>query len=194
MRYARVLPLALIAAAAFVLACGGDNGGPSPTPGAADATSATGTPLATSSPAPPAGGEELDVCTLISKDEVEDILGQTVGDPVFASMGGAGAAAGLTGGDCRFEATGVTPIVSVSLLAWSDEEDAESSFSLFTVAEEIEGIGDRAISTQPVGDIAVLKGHYELSVDLFFVNEDDAADLEMAREIAELVVSRLPGS
>ena len=191
MRFPRVLLLALIATGAFVVACGGNEDEPS-TPGTGGATPATGAASPTGTPVPPAGGEELDVCTLITKDEVEDILGQTAGDPIFSSMGGAGASAGLTGGDCRFEATGVTPVVSISLLAWSDEDDAESSFSLFNAADEVDGIGDRAVSTQPVGDVSVLKGRYELSVDLYFVNEDDAADLEMASEIAVLVVSRLP--
>ena len=136
---------------------------------------------------------ELDVCSLISKAEVDGILGQTTGDPVFNSMGDAGAAAGLTGGDCRFEATGVTPVVSISVLAWRDQDDAESSFSAFTAAEEIEGLGDRAVNTQPVGDVSVLRGRYEISVDLYFVDEDDSVELGMAREIAEIVLSRLPG-
>ena len=199
-------------AATLVAACAGDDDADDSTTGGA-ATSATSAPAtasatgaeATASSASTgttgatgstggqaADGEELDVCSLVTQAEVEDILGQTVGDPTFTSMGAAGAAGGLHGGDCRFEATGITAVVSISVLIWSDEDDAESSFSLYNLDNEIDGLGVQAVSTQPVGDIAVLQGRYELSVDLYFVNDDEETDLDMARQIAELAVSRLP--
>ncbi len=210
----RSLPVALLPvillSAAILTACGGDgddkDGGAiaSATPAS---TGASSTALPDSSGAiGPSGaaastggtgsdnvdGEGIDVCTLISKDEVEDILEQTVGDPTFTSIGALGAAAGMTGGDCSFQATSVTSVVSVSVLAWADESDAETSFSLYNTTQEVEGLGDQAINIQPVGDIAVRQGRYELSVSLFFVNDDETTDFEMAREIAELVLSRLP--
>lgn len=58
--------------------------------------------------------------------------------------------------------------------------------------EEVEGIGDRAIRSQPINDISVLSDRYEISVGLYLVSEDDDTEFEMAREIAALVVDRLP--
>jgi hypothetical protein len=206
MRSLRLYFVALaLGVAALVIACGGDDDADDPATGAsATATSipatssstgaeTTGSTGATGSTAGQSGeAEELDVCTLVTQAEVEAILGQSVGAPNFTSMGAAGAAAGLGGGDCTFQATGITAVISIGVLAWSDEDDAESSFGLFGSDEEIEGIGDKAVNTQPVGDISVLQGRYELSVDLYFVNDDDDADFEMARQIAELAVPRLP--
>jgi hypothetical protein len=202
-----------IMAATFTAACGGDDdagdsstgavttsaANTAPTTPSGTGTEATGSTasIGTTGATGTTGGqtadaEEFDVCTLVTQAEVEGILGQTVGAPTYTSMGSAGAAAGLHGGDCRFEATGITAVVSIGVLAWSDEDDAESSFSLFDLDDEIEGLGDKAVSTQPVGDISVLQGRYELSVDLYFVNDDDETDLDMARQIAEIAVSRLP--
>ena len=180
--------LATSTSAPAISGAGAEPSGATGPTGATGTTGATGPSAATGA----AAEEEIDVCALVSQAEVEGILGQSVGAPNYTSMGTAGAASGLGGGDCTFQATGITPVVSINVLAWSDEDDAESSFDLFGIDEEVEGIGDKAVNTQPVGDISVLQGRYELSVDLYFVNDDEDADFEMARQIAELAVSRLP--
>jgi hypothetical protein len=184
------LPLFL---ATLLVACGGDDDDAND----ADATSTSpANAAATSSDGGGAAGgaaddlEEIDVCALLTQAEVEAAIGQTAGpgapEESFAEFG-------LGGGACRFEADDITPVVTVSVLAWSNEEDADASFSF---GEDqyppVEGIGDRAYRSQPIDEISVLVGRYELSVGLYFVSEDDDEEFEMSRQLAELVISRLP--
>ena len=208
MLFKHIVPGAMaLVGAALIAACGG-NGGNGDDPNGGDgatstaASTAVATPDTAASPgenvstvasgnSAPVDVADLDVCTLLTHDEVEAAIGQTAGPPAFIAMDESFASAGLGGGDCRFEADNITPVVSVSILAWADEEAAASSFDFGTDYPAVEGPGDRAKRVQPIGDISVLVGRYELSVDLYFVSEDDDEEFEMARSLAELVVSRL---
>jgi hypothetical protein len=190
-------------ALALVIACSGgssdgDDGGDGDEPVATSTSAATGaTSTGATAPAGAGGdgaaasgdGEDFDVCTLLTHEEVESVIAQTAGPPAFSPMD---LIPGVGGGDCRFEADGITPIVSVTVLIWEDEDDAESSFDLLDHYPAVDGIGDGAYNTQPAGDLSFRSGRYEVSVDLYFVSEDDAADLEMAQQLAELVLPRLP--
>ena len=53
----------------------------------------------------------------------------------------------------------------------------------------MEGIGDRAYDSRPIGDITVLKGKYELSIDVSASGQDE---FEVAKELAAKAVDRLP--
>jgi hypothetical protein len=53
-----------------------------------------------------------------------------------------------------------------------------------------EELGDRAYNAQPVGDVTVLIGIYELGVDVSA--GEDEADMSTAIEMAELALDRLP--
>jgi hypothetical protein len=161
-----------------------------------DSSTATG-----SSPPASTGGsnagdpEEIDVCGLITQDEVESVIGGPAGPPMFHPVDSAVVfgSVEIGGGDCRFEADDITPVVSITVLAWPDAETAETSFEFgLELDNEIDGLGDQAMSTQPIGDVTVLSGPYEVLFDLFFVNEDDAIELQMARDLAEIVMPRLP--
>lgn len=156
---------------------------------------ASGSPEATGPNGAAGSGEnDLDVCTLISQEEVEAVIGEPAGTPEFVPADEAFTAAmDLAGGDCVFRAEDITPEIGVTVLRWGDAATAEESFELGLQPEsELDGPGDRAASTQPIGDLAVLSGRYELLIDIYFVSEDAEAELGMATEIAELVVSRLP--
>ena len=187
----RRLPLRALAAL-FILAlsglvllaaCGGDDeeGGPS--------TEETRTPAATASAgetqatAEPAAGE-LDPCALVTKAEAEAIVGESLGDPV------------VTITELLVSCLYSTPdfdSVNVDVLIYDNKDDAESGFQLaldINDYPEIEGIGDRAYDSRPIGDITVLKGKYELSVDVSV--EGGEADFETAKDVAAKAADRLP--
>jgi hypothetical protein len=158
-----------------------------PAPTAGDGA-ATGQPDAT---APPSVTDsqpsaDIDACALVTQDEVESIVGMAVGAPEPED-----APPPFFG--CRYEDDEILPVVTVGIIASESTDDAVSLFEFGADQyPAVEGLGDRAYRSQPIDEITVLAGRYELSVGLYFVSEDDDAEFEMAREIAELVLSRLP--
>lgn len=183
--------LALLLAATVLLAsCGGDDDGggdddtvASPTPAATDAdddgSEATPTPDGASS-----GDQEIDACTLITQDEAEAALGAPVGEgtrsdfPPFYS--------------CEYEGEGFLQL-TVTVLIYPGSDDAEAAYDLVMDINDyptIDGIGDRAYDTQPIGDVTAQQGKYEISVDI--ITADDAADFEVAKDLAKTVLARLP--
>lgn len=137
---------------------------------------------------PPAAADDagIDACALLTKDEVEAVIGMPVGSPQPEES-----PAPFFG--CRYEEDGLTQIVSIGVLAWSDVEEAEASFEFGADQyPAIEGLGDRAYNSQPIDEVTVLAGRYELSVGLYFVSDDDEAELAMARELAATALDRLP--
>jgi hypothetical protein len=197
-RAGSLLTAALLVA---VPGCGGDDGDDA-TGVTADDTDAAGTavdatgvddgngsaatdPATNGAGAGPAG-EEVDVCALVSQDEVAAAIGMPAGSAQAEES-----PAPFFG--CRYEDDGLTHVVSIGVIAWADSDDAEASFDFGADQyPAVEGIGERAYNSQPIGDVDVLTGRYEVSVSLHFVSDDDAAELAMARELAALVVDRLP--
>jgi len=57
--------------------------------------------------------------------------------------------------------------------------------------ERIEGPGDEAMSTQPLGDITVRFGRMEVSIDMFTEGKSLEEELAMAKKLAATVVARL---
>jgi hypothetical protein len=184
-----------------VPACGGDDDGAvsgtevtevADSTGA-DATDSEATDLegASVTGAPTAAADagavgEIDVCALLTKEEVEAVIGMPAGAPQPEES-----PAPFFG--CRYEEDGLSQIVTIGVLAWSDAEEAERSFEFGADQyPAIEGLGDRAYNSQPIDEVSVLAGRYELSVGLYFVSEDDAAELAMALELAATALDRLP--
>jgi hypothetical protein len=199
----RSLGVILLGTVILVLgACGGedgdgsngDDGGGSPAAGATgspEATSsadgaATATEAGTSASSPDGGAAgAIDMCALLSQEEVSAVIGQEAGAPAADDM------SPFYG--CRYESEDVTPIVSVGVFAWDDESQAESSFSFGADQyEEVPGLGDAAYRSQPIDEVTVLHGRYEISVGLYFVSEDDDEEFEMGVELAQMVLERLP--
>lgn len=204
--------VALAAGVLIVAACSGDDGSSQPTATGGGAAT-TSTPASTSPTEEGAGetdGEgtaqgssttgtagqvtstdnvddplDLDVCTVLPGDDVADAIGKPVG------AGRREDAAPYLG--CRYEAAGSPQIVTVGVIPYPDAEQAEESFDF--AADQypaVEGVGDRAYNSQPIADISVLSGRYEVSVGLYFVDDDDARELTMARDLAAILLDRLP--
>jgi hypothetical protein len=127
---------------------------------------------------------ELVVCGLVSSDEISQIIGQPAGGakpeqpypPLFS---------------CRYEDETITPAVQVSIAAWDDETMAVESFDIADKYPRVTGIGDRAYNSQPFGDLTVLHGRYEVSVDVAFLSESRDVDFDAATQIARIVLTRL---
>jgi len=178
--------IGVLLALALLAGCAAEGGGAA-TPDAADATVEATVGPATPEPTTAGGAPaEIDVCALLSQAEVEGIVSVPVGppaaeDPLPPFFG------------CRYEDPDITPVITVGILAWDSPSDAESSFGFGADQyPAVDGIGERAYRSQPIDDITVLQGSYEVSVGLYFVSEDEDADFEMARQLAEIVIGRLP--
>jgi hypothetical protein len=129
---------------------------------------------------------EIDVCALLTNEEVEAVIGMPVGaaQPEESEAPFFG---------CRYEEDGLSQVVSVGVIMWADAQEAEASFEFGADQyPAVEGVGERAYNSQPIDDISVLAGRYEVSIGLYFVSDDDEAELEMASELAVVIVGRLP--
>ena len=204
----RRLPLRALAALSFLAlsgllllaACGGDDEestvapsgtrAPAVTQTAAGTQSAGATQTAESAAtqaattAPQTSGGDLDPCALVTKAEAEAIVGESLDEPVVT----------ITEllASCLYS-TPDFDSVSVDVLIYDREDDAKSGFQLaidINDYPEVEGIGDQAYDSRPIGDITVLKGKYELSVDVSVEGGD--ADFETAKDVAAKAVDRLP--
>jgi hypothetical protein len=193
-----VLSFAALSGLILLAACGGDDEstatpGGTRTPAATAAATSTRGPAATAAASPratqagtatpQASTGEIDPCTLVTKAEAEAIVGESLGEPAvtITKM--------LVG--CLYS-TPDFDSVNVDVLTYDSEDDAKSLFQLaidINHYPEIEGIGDRAYDSRPIGDITVLKGKYELSVDVSTGGEDD---FEVAKGLAAKAVDRLP--
>lgn len=125
----------------------------------------------------------MDVCALLTAEDVKGFLGVTTNGPEaddpFPPFFG-----------CSWE--GELPSLSLTVVAWPDEEQARASMDLFvSQPPKLEGLGDEAFNTQPVNDVSVRQGRYEVSVDVL-AEEGSKAELDLAVEIARVVIVRLP--
>jgi hypothetical protein len=169
----RVLRIVLPAALLLCLGACGDS-----------ETASDANPAASAAAPRAASTTELDVCALIRSDEIAQVIGQPAGGakpeqpypPLFS---------------CRYEDDAITPAVQVSVAAWDSEDTAAESFDIASQYPRVSGIGDRAYNSQPFGDLTVLHGRYEVSVDVAFLGTDSDVDLDAAVQIARIVIDRL---
>jgi hypothetical protein len=204
-----VLSFAALSGLILLAACGGDEESTA-TPGgtrtpaatatatgtltAAATAAATGTraPATQASPratqaataTPQASTGEIDPCALVTKAEAEAIVGESLDEPLETIT------------ELLVSCLYSTPdfdSVNVDVLIYDSEDNAESGFQLaldINDYPEVDGIGDRAYDSRPIGEITVLKGKYELSVDVSVEGGD--ADFETAKDVAAKAVDRLP--
>ena len=204
-----------LSVALLLAACGGDNEETTATPGGtlvATATQTTSDTPAAGVTQTPAGeatqtatataqgsAGEIDPCALVTKAEAEAIVGEPLDGPAVTRTEMASS--------CLYSTPDLKG-VNVGVLTYQNEDDAESAFWLaidINNFPEVGGIGDRAYDSRPIGDITVLKGKYEVSVDVNVegdegqgadVEGDDVEwtgiDFEAARELAAKAVDRLP--
>jgi hypothetical protein len=159
--------------------------GETQTPAETQSREATASPAAeeTATTAPQASGGEIDPCALVTKEEAEAIVGESLDEPL------------VTVTELLVSCLYSTPdfdSVNVDVLIYDDEDQAEGGFELaldINDYPEVEGIGERAYDSRPIGDITVLTGKYELSVDVSV--GDGEADFETAKDVAAKAVDRL---
>lgn len=174
------LSLAVLSAAALFAfaACGGSGDG--------DKLNG-GTPAASQSPeghaaAPTPVG--IDPCTLVTVTEAAAALGASVSEPQRGDLS--------PFVSCFYRASDAA-ILSVTLITYHNEADARAGFQLAIDANSyrpLGDLGDDAYNAQPIYDVAVLKGIYELSIDI--ASGDPAAELTQSTELMRTALTRLP--
>lgn len=141
----------------------------------------------------PVGGD-IDACTLVTKDEVEAVLGMPVGELVSENYDGLYL--------CTYE-LGEDASVDISVTAHDDEEGAAYWFQWSTDSEadevtgygpvEISGFGYPAYEFYLIINIVVLIGRYELTIDVIdYLSRDRDAEFKLARELVEIALSGMP--
>jgi hypothetical protein len=130
-------------------------------------------------------GSGINACALVTKEEAEAAVGSPVGDPVeddYPPQYG-----------CKYSTSSLDQ-VSIDLIVYDDAQQANDAFQMeidINSYEEVSGIGDRALRPSPIMDITVIKGKYEMSVDVLN-DSDDEVQYEKAKELAIIALGRLP--
>ncbi|MGH8168756.1 MAG: DUF3558 family protein, partial [Woeseiaceae bacterium] len=130
-------------------------------------------------------GEEsarIDACALITQDEADAVLGAPTGEPVRGDTPPVNS--------CAYQTEDFDG-VSVTVVTHEDKAEAERAYlTAIDINDypEIGSLGDRAYNAQPIGDVTVLVGRYELSVDV----SGPENDLEAAQDLAETAIGRMP--
>jgi hypothetical protein len=207
----RRLPLRALAALSFLAlsglvllaACGGNNEESTATPAGTRAPTATQAPAetpsaaATESPAaeatqtataaPQASGGEIDPCALLTKAEVEAAIDTSVTEPEPEQS------ANLVACNYNDPNTPIFHLVSVTVLIGGDAAEAKDLYDLAkgnaADAQTVSGIGDDAFWDSVLNGLEVLKGKYDIRID---VSPDDLDELTAAKDLATKVVDRLP--
>jgi hypothetical protein len=170
----RTVPALVIipAVALLPLSCGGASDEPPAQKSAA--------PAATPQPA-----AAVDACALLTRAEAETALGKPVGEPVRQDVPPVFS--------CAYQAAGGIEGVSINVTAFSDARQAADAHQLaikINNYEEIKGVGDRAYRSL-IFDLTVLKGRYELSVDLTSSGDSKDAEFQKAKDLATRALARL---
>lgn len=127
------------------------------------------------------GDEGIDVCVLLTTDEIEDALGESVNE---------GEAQNYDPFSSCYWSTESFNSVSVSVLT-GDDASLEFYYELTDDAKNVEGIGDRAHWTD-FGSLEVLVDGYDVDVAVYNTDISDDEALEVAKDLAEIVLERLP--
>lgn len=197
-RFGRIAVILLLGIALTATACGGGDDGDSPgstgDDGGQDTATQPGgdgeTPAGdntTTGDTPTADEGAIDACALLAVDDVTEALGAPVDEPQHEDV-----PPQFFG--CRFD-SGSGPGLTITVVAFADADEAESFIT--SVIENngystVDGIGDQAYNTQPIGDLSVRTGRYELSVDIYGYSDDDQAELDLAIALAEKALGGLP--
>ncbi|MEW8692039.1 MAG: hypothetical protein AB2535_13185 [Candidatus Thiodiazotropha endolucinida] len=125
--------------------------------------------------------QAFDPCALISHTNMEEIVGTSVTAP-STSVDRLGNVMYL---NCSSDD------IHINIESWGDASKAAASYDFSDKHPSIEGLGDKARNTQPLGEVDVLYGSYIISVDLFLgLSRKD--ELDAAQEIARVVLDNLP--
>ncbi|MEX0683294.1 MAG: DUF3558 family protein [Dehalococcoidia bacterium] len=171
----------LVLGSLVVIGCGGDDdGGDSATPTAteADAGGATATAAANGGDI----GAGFDACTLLTMDEVEAAIGA-----VDAGLRREGAKIS----SCLWSAKVGRDFVNVGVFLGSKQE-LDLFLELAQGTEDVEGLGDRAKFSEPLGATEVIVGGYGVTVSAGTSEREPDEVRDVTTALAEKVVERLP--
>ena len=187
MRVSRVLPLLAVLMAAIVAACGGAPAGATGTAGAGTQAplsttpaAATGAPDKTEEPvatnAATAGtGDGGAFCALITKEEMQAVVGAEVTEQDSTAAGCTYEFRGGMGGavDIRTDPT----------------DDLDTLKTVFPGGQDVPGLGDRAYWAPTVSVLGIIKGGRSLTVQLIIIPKP-ADPLGVATKIAQIALPR----
>ena len=143
-------------------------------------------PTTTSRPAPAAPpAVSFDACTLLTRAEAEAALGQPVGDPLRGDVPPVFS--------CSYVTASRLNNVQMTVTLYADAREAHDAYVMTLEINnypEITGLGDRAYRS-PISDVSVLKGRYQLSVDVSLSIDKDA-QVDKAKALAAQALARLP--
>ena len=181
--------------ALLLLACGdgegddGASGDAQPTTAAAAQRTATAPPSSTSRPAGTQATSTLDVCSLLTKAEVEAAVRGTVLDP-RASVEIPG-----TSSACSFNSPQFPSLQVVRVTYFTGSETAiRGIFAPGPNDMKISGIGEDAYWSEILGTLSILKGRYNVDVQVTDAGGavTRANRLSVARELAPKALARVP--
>ena len=192
----------LVLSGLFLLAaCGGDDEESTPSASGTQAPVQTRTPAGTETPVgtPAAGATQtpaataepsagaIDPCALLTKAEVEAAIGTSVTEPEPEEV------ANLVACSYNDPETPIFSLVSVTVLIGGDANEAKDVYELAkgnaADAETVAGIGDDAFWDGILNGLEILKGKYDVRID---VSPDGLDELTAAKDLAAKVVDRLP--
>lgn len=172
--------------------CGGGTAATSDDAGDASAAASIGA----ASAAPDAGdgddgnasGGDVDLCAVLTLEEVSEAAGVEVTEATSASVAEVSS--------CNFNTADGLPVAGNTYTRGNEALDPEQMFeaNLGDVGEEIPGLGDRAVLT---GDenfpiVMVLKGGALYSISVLADNLDAEGKRQASIDLARLSVDRLP--
>ncbi|HSP86757.1 MAG TPA: hypothetical protein VLN45_01385 [Ignavibacteriaceae bacterium] len=132
--------------------------------------------------------DSLDACSLISKEEVEKVIGQKLLEPKGEQ------AANLY--TCTFNdpESPIFQIVGVSIIVTTDNIQAKEILSIgrknAASVENVKDLGEDAYWDKILRTLWIVKDKYEISIDV----TEDAGGFDSAKKLAIMILDRLPNS
>jgi hypothetical protein len=136
------------------------------------------------------GAKSIDPCALLTKAEVQQVLGTDVGDGKFNPKNGAGPT-------CQFTVGGFGQLSLMARPARPDEipDQMVSEFKKHDVkAEEVKGVGDKAILTLPgygMVQLGVFKGSTYLIFTMMVPNVSEEKAKPLVQKLALKAIAKL---
>jgi len=131
--------------------------------------------------------DSIDACSLLSKEEVEKVVGRSVLDPKSEQ------AANLftcTYGDPEYP--GVSVVVGISVIISSNNAQAKEILEIgrgnAASVEEVSNLGNDAYWDKILRTLWIVKDKYQVSIEV----ASDAGGLDTAKKLAMKVLERLP--
>lgn len=184
-----------LASAVALTACGGGGSG-SNTPSAKSTSSAPASAATSSAPAASPASKStaaassggLDVCGMVTKADVEAAIGTSVLDPKPSHF------PNYDYCDFNDPAASGLRLVTASVVTGSSASDAKDAFDLSksnaNSPQAVAGLGDDAFWDDTLGTLDIVKGQYEVSVDVAPLDNLDR--VAAAKAVAAKVLANLP--